>query len=162
MHSCISRRPQNNVTFVLLGKHLHYQSLGRYYVLYGHDDGAPGMPRMKTVLIVEDDEATRILLARVVAGEGYKDLAVATCDEGLAILAANPVNFVIMDYFVPGTDPGKFVEKVKEKNPSARVILTSRDPQVEKLSQVLRVDAWLSKPIQPDELLQKLSRFNIR
>ena len=114
------------------------------------------------ILIVEDDEATRILLSRIVSGQGYKEFAVASCDEGLAIMAAHAVDLVVMDYFVPGTDPGKFVEKVKEKNPAARVILTSRDPQVEKLSQVLRVDGWLAKPIQPDELLQKLSRFTIR
>lgn len=117
---------------------------------------------MKNVLIVEDDESTRILLARLVSGQGYKEYAVASCDEGLAIMDTTAIDFVIMDYFVPGTDPGSFVEKVKEKNPSSRVILTSRDPQVEKLSQVLRVDGWLSKPIHPDELLQKLARFNIR
>ncbi len=117
---------------------------------------------MKTVLIVEDDDATRILLSRLVAAQGYQEYAVASCDEGLAIMATTPVDFIIMDYFVPGTDPGKFVEKVKERNPSARVILTSRDPQVQKLSQVLRVDAWLGKPVQPDELIKQLARFGIR
>ena len=58
--------------------------------------------RLRTILIVDDLEANRVLLERSLASAGYRTLS-ADCGAGaLALLGAQPVDLVLLDWMMPG------------------------------------------------------------
>ncbi len=64
--------------------------------------------RGETVLLVEDDEDIRALVARVLEGLGYRVLDVAHAAAGLALLAESPdIDLLITDMVLPGGMSGR-------------------------------------------------------
>ena len=56
------------------------------------------------ILIVDDHEDTRDVLARMLRYEGYEAVAVSSAHEALIVLAATKPSLVILDYNMPFTD----------------------------------------------------------
>ena len=56
------------------------------------------------ILIVDDHEDTRYVLARMLRFEGYEAVAVSSADEALAFLASSKPSLVILDYNMPSVD----------------------------------------------------------
>lgn len=61
-----------------------------------------GHPRMRTILIVDDLEANRVLLERSLSSGGYRTLAVDSGAAALAALRCEPVDLVLLDWMMPG------------------------------------------------------------
>jgi len=59
------------------------------------------------VLVVEDDEDLRELIAEVVASAGYPVITVGDGDEALAIMRARPPAFITLDLLMPRVDGWK-------------------------------------------------------
>jgi CheY-like chemotaxis protein len=56
------------------------------------------------ILIVDDHEDTRDVLARMLRFEGYEAVAVSAAPEALTFLAANKPSLIILDYNMPSMD----------------------------------------------------------
>ena len=58
----------------------------------------------ETVLVVEDEEALRNLVARILGGLGYQVLLAASADEAFEVLSesACPVDLLLTDVILPG------------------------------------------------------------
>lgn len=56
----------------------------------------------RTVLIVDDLEANRVLLERSLAPAGYRTLSAHCGASALATLSAEPVDLVLLDWMMPG------------------------------------------------------------
>ena len=59
---------------------------------------------MKTILVVDDDEAIRTLLQEDLEEEGYKVLIRTNARDALKMVAAEPLDLVILDIRMPGMD----------------------------------------------------------
>src|SRR3954464_737358 len=65
---------------------------------------------METVLIVEDDDDTRAMLAEIVAAEGFRPVAVEAGDQAIEYLSANePPCFVLLDLRLPRLNGVEFL-----------------------------------------------------
>ena len=62
---------------------------------------APGN-RPRTVLIVDDLEANRVLLERSLVSAGYRTISAECGAEALAILSNERVDIVLLDWMMPG------------------------------------------------------------
>lgn len=58
--------------------------------------------RLRTVLIVDDLEANRVLLERSLASAGYRTLSAECGASALAMLSSQPVDVVLLDWMMPG------------------------------------------------------------
>lgn len=58
--------------------------------------------RLRTILIVDDLEANRVLLERSLASAGYRTLSAECGAEALAMLGAQAVDLVLLDWMMPG------------------------------------------------------------
>jgi DNA-binding response OmpR family regulator len=56
--------------------------------------------RRPTALVVEDEALISLALEETLTDEGYRVLTARTCDEALAAIAAEPVNMVLLDYWL--------------------------------------------------------------
>jgi DNA-binding response OmpR family regulator len=63
---------------------------------------SPPLGTRRTVLIVDDLEANRVLLERSLAPSGYRTICAEDGAEALARLGSEPVDIVLLDWMMPG------------------------------------------------------------
>lgn len=78
---------------------------------------------MSSVLIIDDEENLRRLLARVISLEGYTVHQAATIKHGLALLEREPINVVISDVKLPDGNGIDLTATLKKQYPAVEVIV---------------------------------------
>lgn len=92
--------------------------------------GSPGhleemLPLSGTILVVDDDDPVRVMLARLLRTQGYTVLQAAHAAEARAILDANRPDLVISDIVMPGESGIELRRGILERWPDLPVILIS-------------------------------------
>jgi DNA-binding response OmpR family regulator len=109
------------------------------------------------VLLVEDDEIVRSLMAQILVAEGYFVLTAANGRDAVAILRSPPpaVDVVVLDVHLPDVLGTDLCVRFREIQPNLPVIVCSGEATPEEVAQLIRSGAhrYLQKPITPDELL---------
>lgn len=78
---------------------------------------------MKKILIIDDEEKLRTLMARIISLEGFEVTQAADCKSGLKKLAQNDTDVVLCDVKLPDGNGVDLVAKIKESHPAVEVIL---------------------------------------
>jgi len=118
----------------------------------------------RLVLVVDDDELNRSLVASLVERWGWRVLTAAHGEEALSIWAQQPVDIVITDALMPKMDGRELSLRIKssERAESTKVILmTSLFTRLQHRAEAFktfRVDEFLVKPIKVPELAAALKR----
>lgn len=113
------------------------------------------------ILAVDDEHFFRVLYEDLLGGEGY---AVTTAEDGaraLELLDTETFDVVIMDVIMPGEDGVRVAERIKDKWPALEILfITSlRDVKVATSAMQRGASDFLTKPINPDELLAVIMRL---
>jgi CheY-like chemotaxis protein len=115
-----------------------------------------------TVLIVDDIEATRTGLAKLLRLRGYDTLEASNGNEALESLKAHPeTRVVILDLRMPGGSGYRFREEQLREPAIAGVpvVVFTGTEDVEAIKQELLVADVLRKPISVDALLEAVARW---
>ena len=78
---------------------------------------------MKTVLIIDDEDKLRTLLARILQSEGFDVIEAADCRTGLKKLEQHAIDTVLSDVKLPDGNGVDLVQKIKASYPAVEVIL---------------------------------------
>lgn len=112
------------------------------------------------VLLVEDDPAACLILARRLRISGYEVLTASDAEQALGILEGEPVSLIVSDWMMTGMDGLELCRRVKDNpslSPNYFIMMTAR---VDKghCVQALKAgaDDYLSKPVDENELLASL------
>jgi CheY-like chemotaxis protein len=111
------------------------------------------------VLLVEDDDDFRELLAELLAGEGFRVSPAASAEEALSALRAGGLDAVVTDLSVPVAGGLAVARAAKARGPIPVVVVTGHaaHPEVER-ARGREVDAVLLKPVDPGRLAQAIRR----
>ena len=124
---------------------------------------------MKRVLVVDDSSTMRGAISQVLRAQGY-DIAgeAGDADRALALYASLKPDLVTMDIVMPcpsgemrqETAGLEAVKKIRESDPSARIIVISAMTQRDYVSEAIRAGArdFVSKPFNPMRLREALTR----
>jgi CheY-like chemotaxis protein len=113
----------------------------------------------KTILIVEDDTATREALGLILAGQGFSVLGAANGQEALGLLRSGPrPDLILLDLMMPVMDGWQFRrEQVQDSILSAiPVVVLSADGNVRQKAAALRAAGYLQKPVEVESLLEAI------
>jgi DNA-binding NtrC family response regulator len=106
----------------------------------------------KSVLVIEDEEKLRRTVGLHLASAGYEVRAAASAEEGIRY--AGDMDLVLTDLKLPGMNGLALLEKVREQNTHAPVIVMSAFGTVENAVEAMRKGAvdFLPKPFSLDHL----------
>ena len=114
---------------------------------------------MRTLLIV-DDEAEILMLARMALKREYQVLSAASGEAALAILAQTPIDALITDHRMPGLSGLELIRQARVLRPGLPCLLsTGFAPDAEMLEAVhaLGIEGVIHKPWAPSELRQAIA-----
>jgi DNA-binding NtrC family response regulator len=112
-----------------------------------------------TILIVDDDEGVRKLLARWVAALGYTVKVAPDAETALSVMRSIQIDVALCDVRMPGHDGIWLVEQMRSFHPSVAIVLATglleMDPMV-----TLRpgVVGYIVKPFNREDLEQVVKR----
>lgn len=118
----------------------------------------------KTILIVEDDTFMGSLLERKFKQKNFQILRATSTDEAKKIIESGPVNLVLLDIILPGTDGVTFLKELK-LNPQFKdipVIFTSNLGTPEEIERGLAegaIDYVVKAHTTPGEIVQKVENI---
>jgi DNA-binding response OmpR family regulator len=111
------------------------------------------------LILCIDDEALGLKIRKaVLEKEGYRVLTAVDGSSGLALFMDEPVEGVILDYFMPGMDGGQVALAMRKQRPEVPILLLSA--YVNLPAEVVKiVDFTVLKGEGPAELLLKVRRM---
>jgi putative nucleotidyltransferase with HDIG domain len=112
------------------------------------------------ILVVDDDDDSRELLARLVGSADRDVRAAADGDEALARLDDFQPDLVLSDIYMPHLDGVELLHAIKSRSPETEVVLITGARDTALAIAALRAGAadYLVKPIDPEELALVLER----
>jgi formate/nitrite transporter len=119
------------------------------------------------ILVVDDDPDFVQVTSTILAKEGYKITSAASGDEALAAMKKKKPDLVLLDVMMATPLEGVSVAKNMAADPVLKavpiVMISSIDSTQYKdaLPDDLHIpiDAWISKPVQPENLINTIRRF---
>jgi CheY-like chemotaxis protein len=115
------------------------------------------------VLVVEDDDVIRQLITVNLELEGFEVFPAIDGQDALEKVAAANPDVITLDVMMPRLDGWATAEKLRENPDTAaiKIVLLSARAQETDLQRGERigVDAYLTKPFDPDELIDVVRRL---
>ncbi len=127
----------------------------------GKEMSATASPKRgkEVILIAEDDREVRRLTKEILTSYGYTVVEAFDGEDALVKFASHPeVNLLILDSVMPKRNGREVYDEVCKAQPHMKVLFTSgytRDVVLDKGIHAGEID-FISKPLEPNELLQKV------
>lgn len=108
----------------------------------------------KRVLVVDDDEGVRNLLAKLLEAEGCVIDTAADGPSGVAKALAYDYDLILMDNRMPGCRADEATERIMAEKPGQRIVIVTASPVDESVHQALQQGALacLSKPFDIEDV----------
>ena len=112
------------------------------------------MPRKADILIVDDEETFRLVLARELGARGYAVAIAGTAEEALERVRVETYEVVLLDMNLPGMNGLDGLEHLRELAPLTQVIVLTGNGALETAIRAMKLGAYdyLTKPCPLDEL----------
>ena len=110
-----------------------------------------------TILLVEDDPGLRILTTRALQENGYLVRTAAAAPEMWLALEGGPVDLVLLDIMLPGTDGIELCRRVRKTSDVPIIFISARGSETDRVIGLeLGADDYLAKPFSTRELVARI------
>lgn len=116
-----------------------------------------------SVLLVDDDDATRMLARHLLKSAGFQKIAEARDgSEALTVASGTNPDLILLDLQMPGMDGWTALPRLREKHPASRIVVVSgMQPDPNKLVD-LGANGFISKDCRNEEFLAHVQKFTQR
>ena len=115
---------------------------------------------MARVLVVEDEQTDRVILAGILEGMGHEVYFAADGEQAYKTFVRMNIDVVVTDLLMPNVDGLEFIVELRTLFPDAPVIAVSgRGPELLAAAGVKGANVLLSKPIDPHELSEAIAKL---
>lgn len=110
-----------------------------------------------TVLLVDDDPETSGLLTGLLAESGFRSLSASGGSEMDAVLAAQPVDLILLDIMLPGEDGLSICRRLRATSWIPIILLTALGAEVDRVVGLeVGADDYVTKPYSSRELVARI------
>ncbi|HEU5363318.1 MAG TPA: response regulator transcription factor [Gaiellaceae bacterium] len=100
-----------------------------------------------TILLVDDEDAVRKVLAFPLEKDGYVVVQAGDGEEALRLFAERPADLVVLDLMLPRLDGLEVCKRLRATSTVPIIMLTARDDELDKvLGLELGADDYITKP----------------
>lgn len=112
---------------------------------------------MRTILVVDDDQRLRDLVAEYLGSRGLAVVTAGDGDDGLARVKAGGVDLVVLDIMMPKRDGLETCRELRKFSRVPVIMLTARGDETERIIGLeIGADDYMPKPFNPRELLARI------
>ena len=112
---------------------------------------------MRTILVIDDDERLRELVAEYLGGRGFSVATAEDGESGLELLRVVTIDLVVLDVMLPGLDGFEVMRELRKFSRVPVVMLTARGDETDRIVGLeIGADDYLPKPFNPRELLARI------
>ena len=113
---------------------------------------------VETILLVEDEDVVRVLVAESLQGFGYRVIAAAAPNQALTAAETQDFDLLVTDVVMPGMNGRELAELLEKTRPGMRVLFTSGYASHVLLEDGVLSEAtsFLQKPFALDDLARKV------
>jgi two-component system sensor histidine kinase/response regulator len=81
------------------------------------------------VLVIDDEDAVRNVIGRLLTRQGYRVLLASTGEEGIRLFEQNAqeIRLVVLDWHLPGVPGERTFDELLAREPKLRVVLVTGD-----------------------------------
>jgi DNA-binding NtrC family response regulator len=118
------------------------------------------MLNLRSILVVDDEEALRTVLSSELSSEGYNVETASDGDEAITILGGKPFDLVLLDIKMPRVDGFEVLKFIKKNSPQVKVIMLTAFADLKNAieSKKLGAEDFISKPYDLVDLLTTIER----
>ncbi|AFM39460.1 response regulator with CheY-like receiver, AAA-type ATPase, and DNA-binding domains [Desulfosporosinus acidiphilus SJ4] len=112
------------------------------------------MKQWQKILILDDEEALRTIIAQRLKRKGYEVLEAGTAQEGLSFLKETLIDAVLLDIKLPDGDGLALLPTFKQFQPDLQVVMLTGNGTIESAIEAMKLGAYdyLTKPCNLSEL----------
>ena len=122
---------------------------------------------MAKILVVDDDPDFSEITRTILLANGYEVSTATNGDEALKLMRQDVPDLVLLDVMMSSVLDGVNVSHAMNEDPMLKrvpivmlsSIASSPEAGMFPTDEYLPIDAWLSKPVQPKELLAKVAHY---
>ena len=120
--------------------------------------------QLKKVLVVDDEENIRHMLATELRAEGYEVTRAASAEEAEGLLQSQQYDVMLSDIRMPRVDGLQLLDRVQQKYPDMVVVMMSAYGNVDTAIEAMKRGAYdyIAKPFKPDEVILLLRKAEER
>jgi DNA-binding response OmpR family regulator len=112
---------------------------------------------MRTILVVDDDDRLRELVAEYLKSRGFGVVTAADGEDGLARVKSGGIDIVVLDVMLPGKDGFEICRELRAFSRVPVIMLTARGDETDRIVGLeLGADDYMPKPFNPRELLARI------
>lgn len=113
---------------------------------------------MFRILVIEDDAAARDALERTLFAGGYEPVVAGTCAQALAYLERHCVELIVLEWLLPDAEGSALLEPLRCSGSRVPVLVISPRRSMNDMRRCygLGADDYLTKPVDPEELLLRI------
>lgn len=115
----------------------------------------------KKILVVDDEDILRMLIADTLEFEGYIIEEAENGQEGFKMIESNSYDLIILDYMMPEMTGMEVLEKIKPLNLTVPIVmLTAKAQQADRdLAHQNGAKYFMPKPFSPSELVDLVNEI---
>lgn len=115
----------------------------------------------KNILIVEDDESILEVIKIILEESGYSTTTITGGNLLKKYLKNSTPDLILLDIWISGYDGREITRylRSKEQTKNIPIVVISAHSEARKIAQSLKVDDFIAKPFDMDELLDKVGRL---
>ncbi len=124
------------------------------------DDSETRMGAGRMILFIDDDDDLRSMVAQGLETMGHRVTQADGGDAGMAMIAAQTPDLVIVDFAMPGQNGAEVVARIRTQHPTLPIVLATGFADTDAVERVLDAGTLLlRKPFRLAELQQMLARL---
>jgi DNA-binding NtrC family response regulator len=114
---------------------------------------------MKTILVADDEDMSRVILEEALTAEGYRVISVENGEEVLKSLKTEEPDLLILDVKMPLMDGIETLQKLRITHPTLPVIMLTAYRSMEQYAVKEGISAFIPKPLNLQRLKSKVRKI---